>query len=89
MSCNDAFGKPSAWVSQEAWWKGRSLRPKNRDDQPEVFWTRAVTAIEDARTHTSASNENGPSLSLMLSDSEFELITRDSAVTKDVAAALQ
>lgn len=27
---------------RDAWWKGRNLRPLNREDQPEAFWTRAI-----------------------------------------------
>jgi hypothetical protein len=68
---------------RDAWWKGRNLRPQNRDDQPEAFWTRAIVAIEEARTHRLANSDDVlPSLSLSLSNAELELITADFDATE-------
>jgi hypothetical protein len=66
-----------------AWWKGRNLRPQSRDVQPEAFWTRAIAAIEEARTHRLALTDNVLlSLSLSLSDTELELIAANSDLTE-------
>jgi hypothetical protein len=70
----------------DAWWKGRNLRPQNREDHPEAFWIRAIAVTEEARTHSLTCSDNVlPSLSLSLSDPELELIVVSSDAAKELS----
>ena len=85
-SSHDLLVQLSQSGLQNAWWKARNLRPQQRDDQPEAFWTRAMAVAEEARTHALAcSNNNLPDLSISLSDVDLELISTYSSPTQGVS----
>jgi hypothetical protein len=71
---------------RDAWWKGRNLRPLNREDQPEAFWTRAIAAIGEARTRSLAHGDDIlPDLPLSMSSAEVELIAANSDVIEQLS----
>jgi hypothetical protein len=57
-----------------AWWKARHLLPNDLYDAPEVFWTRAIASLTDARDRTMAFSQGDlPELSLSLVGTDLSM----------------
>jgi hypothetical protein len=57
-----------------AWWKARHLLPDEPGNAPELFWTRAIAVVDDARTHALSYCEGVlPDVTLSLTDADLDL----------------